>query len=150
MRADPKRWRPCTVAARRCRSVANALGRSSRSTVASPRLKVASRCAQSAGASDIDATVEVNGHFLFMEWKSFKGALPTGQRIYFQRLTEASDRITVVVVHGDCETMSVEHIMRIHHGKFSDWEPCSLIELHDRVAAWAKRVDISVVSGEAA
>jgi len=100
--------------------------------------------------SDIDATVEVNGHFLFMEWKSFKGALPVGQRIYFQRLTEMSDRVTVVIVHGDCENMKVDHIMRVHHGKFSDWEPCSLIDLFERVAAWAKRVDIQVASGRAA
>jgi hypothetical protein len=95
--------------------------------------------------SDIDAVAEVNGHLLFMEWKSFKGDLPVGQRIMFQRLTEASDKITVVVVHGDCETMSVENIMGIHGGKFSEWKPCDLEELFDRVKRWSTRVDIQAV-----
>lgn len=100
--------------------------------------------------SDIDGTVEVNGHFLFLEWKSFKGALPIGQRIYFQRLTELSNNVTVVIIHGDCETMHVEHIMRCRHGKFSDWEECDLETLFEKVKRWGERVDIRAVAGRAA
>ena len=44
--------------------------------------------------SDIDAVAEVNGHVLFMEWKSHLGPLPTGQRILAKRLTELSTKVT--------------------------------------------------------
>ena len=53
------------------------------------------------GFTDIDGLVERNGHFLFTEWKAEGEALPVGQRILFEQLTKASDRIIVVVVNGE-------------------------------------------------
>lgn len=96
--------------------------------------------------TDIDGTVEVNGSFLFMEWKSYVGKIPTGQRIYFQRLTKISDKITAVIVAGDAETMRVDSIQRIHGGKIDGWIDCDLEELFERVGRWAHRADVQVVT----
>lgn len=95
--------------------------------------------------SDIDAVTEVNGHFLFLEWKSYQGEIPIGQRILFERITKLSPNITVVVVAGDCETMNVSSIQRIKGGEFSSWVSCDLQGLFDRIERWAKRVDVHTV-----
>lgn len=90
--------------------------------------------------TDIDATTEVNGHFLFLEFKSGEPRpLPTGQRIYFQRLTLLSDRIWIVIVCGDAETMVITHIMKFWRGISSSWQPSSLQDLMERIERWASR-----------
>ena len=68
------------------------------------------------GFTDVDGIVEVNGRFLWMEWKRNGTALPTGQRIMFERLTGASDDHKVIVVHGDPSTMTVQAIRIIANG----------------------------------
>ena len=91
--------------------------------------------------SDIDATVEVNGHFVFLEMKSYQGDIPRGQRIYFERLTRLSDRITVLVLCGDAETMQCEALRWIHNGYLSDWQPATLddvVQLLNKFASWAQ------------
>lgn len=91
--------------------------------------------------SDIDATVEVNGHFVFLEMKSHRGDIPRGQRLYFERLTRLSDRITVLVLCGDAETMQCEALRLIHNGYLSDWQPATLddvIQLLNKFANWAQ------------
>lgn len=101
--------------------------------------------------SDIDGVAEVNGSFVFLEWKSHKGPLPTGQRILAERLTRLSTRITYVVIqHEPGHVMGVENIMVVHDGKFHDWQPCTMQELFDRIKAWAARVDIQTVGRNAA
>ena len=95
--------------------------------------------------TDLDGTVEVNGNFLFLEWKSHSGDIPTGQRIYFERLTKLSPNITAVIVAGNPETMEVERIKTIHSGKVFQWVECDLEGLFQRIEAWAKRHDIQVV-----
>jgi hypothetical protein len=96
--------------------------------------------------TDVDATVEVNGHFLFLEWKSGDPRdLPTGQRIYFQRLTFLSDRITCVAICGDAETMEISHVLPVHHGKLGHWQPCDLPTLKIRIKNWADRARIQLV-----
>lgn len=96
--------------------------------------------------TDIDATTEVNGHFLFLEWKSGQPRdLPVGQRIYAQRITSLSDRITYVVVCGDAETMQVSHVLPVHNGRIFRWEECDLDGLFDRIRNWATRAKIHVV-----
>ncbi len=97
--------------------------------------------------SDIDATVEVNGHFVFLEMKSHQGDIPLGQRLYFQRLTRLSPRISVMILHGDAETMQCEAIRWIYNGQVSDWQPTTLdevIRLLNKFATWAQ------VQGDAA
>jgi hypothetical protein len=91
--------------------------------------------------SDIDATVEVNGHFVFLEMKSFQGDIPRGQRIYFERLTRLSQRISVMIICGDAETMQCEAICWIYNGQLTDWQPATLddvIRLLNRFASWAQ------------
>lgn len=99
---------------------------------------------------DVDATVEVNGHFLFLEFKSPGAPLPTGQRIYFERITSISNRITVCVVDGVCRTSEVNRVKVFYGGKSGDWQACDLQGLTERVANWAANVDIQIVRGESA
>lgn len=88
---------------------------------------------------DIDATVEVNGSFLFLEWKSFSGEIPTGQRIYFERITQLSPKITAVIVVGDCETMTVQSYQIFSDGKAHEPVSCNLDDLFLRIERWASR-----------
>lgn len=96
--------------------------------------------------TDLDGTVEVNGHFLFLEWKSYVGEIPTGQRIYFQRLTSLSEKITAVVVAGNSETMQVDAIRVIHNGRLADWKDCDLEGLFERIERWSSKADVRVVT----
>lgn len=101
--------------------------------------------------SDIDGVVEVNGSFLFLEWKSHKGELPVGQRILAKNLTGLSTKITYVVVqHDPGNPMLVEHVMVVHGGKFGGWEECDMDGLFARVERWAKKVDIRAVTSSEA
>lgn len=100
--------------------------------------------------TDLDATVEVNGSFLFLEWKSYAGEIPTGQRIYFERLTALSDKITAVVVAGNPELDTVQAIQTFSKGKARDWEECDLEGLFERIKRWSSKVDIRSVQTRAA
>jgi hypothetical protein len=88
--------------------------------------------------TDIDMTVEVNGHFLFVE---FKGGgprpLPVGQRIYFERLTALHPRIVAVAACADAETMAISHIALIANGRVREWERANIDILHTRIRRWA-------------
>jgi hypothetical protein len=86
--------------------------------------------------SDIDATVEVNGNFLFMEFKSHLGDIPTGQKIYFQRLTRLSSKITVLVICADAETMMCHALRLIYGGEVFDWEAASLEDVMEELRQW--------------
>lgn len=90
--------------------------------------------------TDIDATAEVNGHFLFLEFKSGGPRdIPTGQRIYFERLTACNDKITAVIVCGDAETMAVKAMCVIHTGKVRQWELIDLPGLKVRIKRWSDK-----------
>ncbi|TCZ63908.1 hypothetical protein [Roseicella aquatilis] len=91
--------------------------------------------------SDIDATVEVNGHFVFLEMKGHQGDIPRGQRIYFERLTRLSARISLLILCGDAETMQCEAIRWIYNGQLSDWQPATfedVVGLLNKFANWAQ------------
>lgn len=76
--------------------------------------------------SDIDAAVEVNGNFLFIEWKSGGGKLKLAQKIFFERLTRHKN-IFVFVIEGDASTMEIEGYTTISGGECSnDFTPCNL------------------------
>lgn len=97
--------------------------------------------------SDIDAVAEVNGYFVFMDWKSHDGPLPTGQRILIQRLTQASKKIIAIIVkHEPGNTEAVEKIMIVRNGQFGLWEPCSFGDLFERVKQWAIGADMKIVA----
>lgn len=87
--------------------------------------------------SDIDATVEVNGHFVFLEMKSHQGIIPLGQRLYFERLTRLSPRIAVMILCGDAETMHCEAICWIYEGRLTDWQPASVADVDALLRAFS-------------
>ena len=90
--------------------------------------------------TDIDGTVEVNGYFLFIEWKSgMPSDLSAGQRIYLERLTRLSHRIKAVLAAGDAETMEVSHIRVIANGSVGQWEPIDIAGLKQRIRVWSNR-----------
>ncbi|MDB6151496.1 MAG: hypothetical protein JWQ44_2944 [Chthoniobacter sp.] len=105
-----------------------------------PRLGVFDTCfPRRIGMSDIDGVVEINGRFLFLEWKSEGGFLGTGQRIMFERMTALSPRMTAIVVCGEPVSMAVRSIQVFRNGKGGAVEPASLAELQRRITAWAAK-----------
>lgn len=88
--------------------------------------------------SDVDATVEVGGRFLFLEWKAPGGKLSIGQEIYHKKLTALSRRITSVVIEGDPAAMRCDRLRVIRGGKVGPWESTSLAALKTRIATWAE------------
>jgi hypothetical protein len=90
--------------------------------------------------TDVDATVEVNGRFLFIEFKGGEPRdIPVGQRIYLERLTRLSPRIWAIIACADAETMVTTHVRVVHNGIFSPWEETNLYDLKRRISSWARR-----------
>lgn len=92
--------------------------------------------------TDVDFTVEINGNFLFVEFKSGEPRdLPVGQRLYFQRLTMLSPKVTAVIACANAETMEVSFIRTISGGFIAPWVECDLSEMQRRLSIWAKSAD---------
>ena len=90
--------------------------------------------------TDVDGTVDVNGYFLFLEWKSGMPAeLPQGQRIYLERLTRLNRRVKAILIAGDAETMEVSHIRVVANGSFGPWEAINMEGLKRRIKSWSDR-----------
>ena len=87
--------------------------------------------------TDVDGLVEINGQFLFLEWKR-RGDVPAGQRIMFERLTKHPE-FTILVILGDPATMAVERYDVFQGGRRRGWRACDLPELRRRVRTWARR-----------
>lgn len=89
---------------------------------------------------DVDAIVEVGGHFLMMEWKPSMNPLSMGQSIMYERLTQQKNW-SVIIVAGDAETMQIDGMASYVHqdggSVFIDWEDCTLDELKSRIERWA-------------
>jgi len=91
--------------------------------------------------SDVDAEVEVNAHWLRLEWKSDGGALQRGQQINYERLTLHCPRHVALVVWGDAQKMStIEKVDRYWNGKVDpDWMRVrTLDELRAQITSWAQ------------
>ena len=91
--------------------------------------------------TDVDGLVEINGQFLFIEWKR-RGDVPAGQRIMFERLTRHPE-FTILVILGDPATMAVERYDVFQGGRRKGWRDCELSELKRHVRAWADRASRS-------
>ena len=89
--------------------------------------------------SDVDGIVEINGNFLLLEWKSFLGDIPDGQRIMYEQMTQ-NDNFTVVIIAGNAETMEIQSVKVVHKGCAGKWQVCTLKELKDKIRAWSTRV----------
>lgn len=84
---------------------------------------------------DVDAEVELNGYGLRMEWKCHAGDIPSGQRIMYQRKTFFGID-AVVCVHGDAESMTVEHFGWFVLGEWRGWKSGTLEDLRHEVKKW--------------
>lgn len=92
--------------------------------------------------SDIDGTVEINGHFLFLEWKSGECRdIPMGQEIWAKQKTLQSPRNTYIIIFGDCETMEMTHIQTIKHGRVYGLTECNLEQFHLRLQGWVYKAE---------
>lgn len=91
--------------------------------------------------SDVDAITEYRGHFLMLEWKSYVGDIPTGQRIMFERLTKPGRCTTIFIVVGYAETMEVTNLMVYASGTAKHWQECSLDGLKEHIRGWVQHVD---------
>ena len=104
-----------------------------------PKIEVFDVCfPRSIAFGDIDAIVEMGGHFLVLEWKRPGTRVPRGQALLHERLTALSPAIVVVVIFGDAETMVVESLRVVRGGCTSELRPATLDSLKLRVAEWAR------------
>jgi hypothetical protein len=87
--------------------------------------------------SDIDATVEQNGRFLFMEFKPLEGKFEGGQQIYFEKLTRLSDKIVTIVLRGNARTMEISHMKFIYKGEEGGWIPTTLEGVKRYLRDWS-------------
>lgn len=86
---------------------------------------------------DVDGLVEINGHFLMLEWKSHHGEIPTGQRITYERLVDTG-KFTIVIVCGNAETMEVTHGAVLRQGDTAvEWKEKSLDDIRYFITKWA-------------
>jgi len=99
------------------------------------------------GMSDIDGVIEINGKFLFIEWKSCD-VMGLGQRILFKRLTEQSANFTVLIVVGDAQTMNVTAMALINGGVISEIQAASFRDVHAFIAEWAEQAQLPSVCEE--
>ncbi len=106
-----------------------------------PKIEVFAECFPGKIAvTDVDGSVEVNGRFLFLEFKGGEPRdLPVGQRLYFQRLTALSKKVVAIVVCADAETMRVRAYRTIWQGRVGDWRVSNLDDLKGRIRTWANK-----------
>jgi hypothetical protein len=90
--------------------------------------------------SDVDGTTEVNGHFLFIEFKESAGQFPYAQWLYYSRLTRLSEKIVVLVIEGDAWDMSCYKYCEIAKGVTSKpWARCDLADIQQYIKEWSAR-----------
>ena len=86
---------------------------------------------------DIDGAVEVDGAFLFFEWKNEGGVLEDAQRWFYERLTKLSSKITVFILYGNSEKMELYHAQWIKNGFLSEKKSMSINDLKRICAKWS-------------
>ena len=105
-----------------------------------PKIEVFADCFPNRIAmSDIDGVVEINGHFIFMEWKGHGGKLTDGQKTLINRMTALSEKVIFFVVYGDSKTMEVTEFYRYHKDKRYHYK-AGLDVLKEHFEIWAKAV----------
>ena len=108
-----------------------------------PKIEIFAKCLPGKCAfGDVDAMAEINGNFLLLEFKSGEPReLSIGQRLTFERLTKLSDKIRVVVVCANSETMEVRAVQLIWRGKIYPWEIATTESLQERISRWSQRAE---------
>jgi hypothetical protein len=89
---------------------------------------------------DVDGIVEINGKALMLEWKSYEGDIPTGQRIMYSRITK-SGLITVICVTGNAETMECTSYRLFFKGELHPAQKANLDAVKDVMRRWVKHAE---------
>jgi hypothetical protein len=106
-----------------------------------PKIEMFAECfPRNVAMMDIDGTVELNGHFLFLEFKT-SGNLKAGQRYYLTRLTALSAKIEAMVIACNSAIMDIHGVAHIQRGTLHPWDACDLDGLKALIKDWASRVD---------
>lgn len=101
-----------------------------------PKIEVFAECFPGKiGMGDVDGIVEINGRGLLLEWKSGDISLQRGQSIMYQRLTQ-NTTLSVIVVHGDAETMTVYRYAWFAEGRLHEWHDASLDDVKKAMFEW--------------
>ena len=86
-----------------------------------PKIEVFAECFPGNMAfTDIDMMIEINGRFLFGEWKSTTTEIPTGQRIAYERLVNKCP-VTFILLYGDAETMEIKMYRILTNESKGEW-----------------------------
>ena len=96
--------------------------------------------------TDIDGVVERNGWFLFIELKERTKEIKTGQHVLFKKLTQTSDRITVLLLYaqGAAKDMDIrEYAMYQKGGMIRNWTPTNTEKIKGMITRWFQRVNES-------
>lgn len=115
-----------------------------------PKIETFAECfPRNIAMADVDGTVEVNGRFLFIEWKTWDGKSPSaqlkyGQRLYWERLTKQLPGSIVYIVYGDAEAMVIHGWQWVCDGiYYRDEFPTGSLEEFKQVmrewVTWAER-----------
>lgn len=86
---------------------------------------------------DVDGIVEINGRSLLLEWKSNDVPLKGGQRIMYSRLT-TNCFLSVIVVHGNAQTMEIYKYAWFASGKMHDFIKADLSDVKNAIKEWVK------------
>lgn len=104
-----------------------------------PKIEVFSDCFPGRiNFGDVDAEVEINGHFLQLEWKPAKVEMATGQHIKFKRYTQQPGW-AVIVVAGCAETMEIEAFRVYSAGQLYPWVGGDLAALKVVICRWVTK-----------
>lgn len=89
--------------------------------------------------TDIDAMLEVRGHFLWIEWKvdTYRRPPPQGQEIMLKNLTRALDGKALYIV-GKPRPMQPMFCIEFRSGEKSIWRDIDLDWLKDYIRAFDK------------
>ena len=103
-----------------------------------PRLEWFSDCFPGRiSMGDVDGCVEINGKFLWFEWKSVGGKLQRSQEIMYQQLMNKGDDFTVFVVSGNSKTMEVNSYEVFHAGQRHYYEG-NIDNLKAKITSWSE------------
>lgn len=101
-----------------------------------PKIEVFADCfPRRISFGDVDGVVEINGHFMYLEWKPSTAPISTGQRILIERRT-ADGLSTYLIIAGNAETMKVERYAIAWNGKIKPWEVGTLEDVKQRIRSW--------------
>ena len=103
-----------------------------------PRLEWFSDCFPGRiSMGDVDGCVEMNGKFLWFEWKSVGGKLQRSQEIMYEQLMSKGEDFTIFVVSGNSKTMEVDSY-EIFYGGFRHQYQGDLDSLKAKITSWSE------------